>query len=70
MQIELTAKDIQRDIEGFQNRIQAAREKLAELSAGYLPYQKHKKREKQRRDLQAEIEHVQKLRGYAREALN
>lgn len=68
--ITLTDADIRKDIRGFEQRIQAARDKLAELPVGYLPYQKNKKREKQRRDLQAEIEHVQNLIGYAREALN
>jgi len=57
------------DIAEFQNRIQAAHEKLAELPAGYLPFKKHKKREKQRKDLQAEIEHVQTMMEYAKEAL-
>ena len=66
----LTDEDIREDIRGFEQRIQTAQEKLAELPAGHLPYQKYKKREKQRRDLQAEIEHVQKMMRYAREALD
>jgi len=69
MQIELTNEMILNDIEGFKKRIQTAREKLAKLPTGNLPYKKHKKREKQRRDLQAEIEHVQKMMRYAQEAL-
>jgi hypothetical protein len=40
------------------------------LPAEYQPYPEHNKREKQRKDLRAEIEHVQKndkLRGEALE---
>ena len=69
MEIELTTEDILKDIEGYRDRIAAAREKLAALPAGHLPYPQHKKREKQRRELQAEIEHVQKLIEYANEAI-
>jgi len=46
-----------------------ARKKLVELPKGYLPYQRHKKREQQRRDSQAEIDHVRRLIGYAREGI-
>ena len=67
--LQLTNADIREDIREFKQRIQTAREKLAELPEGYLPYTEHKKREKQRRDLQAEIEHVQKLIRYAGEVL-
>ena len=67
--MNLTVEQIEKDIAGFEQRIQIAREKLGELPAGYLPYPEHKKRKKQRRDLQAEIEHVQKMIGYAKEAL-
>jgi len=70
MQIILTNEMILEDIAEFQSRIQVVRRKLAKLPAGHLPYPEHKKREKQRKDLQAEIEHVQKMIGYAREALN
>ncbi|MBL7180277.1 MAG: hypothetical protein ISS67_05980 [Desulfobacterales bacterium] len=69
MQIELTIKDILNDIEEFQERISAAQSKLNMLPAGYLPYPEYKKREKQRRDLQAKIEHVEKLIRIATEGL-
>jgi hypothetical protein len=64
----LTDEDILQDIENFKKRIQDARGKLDMLPTGHLPYPEHKKREKQRRDLLAEIKHVQKMRGYAEEA--
>jgi hypothetical protein len=69
MQIELTNEMILDDIAEFQNRIKSAREILAELPTGYLTYPENKNREKQRRDLEAEIRHVQKMMGYAQEAL-
>ena len=62
----ITITDIEKDIQGYQARISATQSKLAGLPTGHLPYTEHKKREKQRRDLQAEIKHVQKLIGYAR----
>ena len=61
MQIELTTENILKDIEGYQSRISTARERLESLPAGRLAYPGHKKREKQRRDLQADITHVQGL---------
>jgi len=65
----LTDEDILVDIRGFERRIQAAHDKLAALPEGYLPYREHKKREKLRRELQAEIKHVLGLISYARETL-
>lgn len=65
----MTPKTIREDMRGFEQRIQVAREKLAMLPEGYLPYPQHKKREKQRQDLRSEIKHVQKMTGYAKEAL-
>ena len=65
----LTDEDIQEDIRGFERRIQEARDKFSELPTGHLAYPQHKKREKQRRDLQAEIKHVQGLILIAKEAL-
>lgn len=68
MQI-LTDREIREDIHNFEKRISATREKLAMLPGGHLPFPEHKKREKQRRELQADIQHVHKLIGYATEAL-
>lgn len=65
----LTQADILRDIEQFQERIAAAQNKLAALPTGYLPYPEYKKREKQRQNLQAEIEHVRNLMRIAQEGI-
>ena len=70
MQIELTNEMILDDIAGFEQRIETAREKLAELPAGRLPFKEYKIRKRRRRDLESEIEHVKSLIGYATEALN
>ena len=66
--MSLSISDIDADIQEFEARISSARDKLDMLPTGHLPYPDHKKREKQRRDLLAEIKHVQKMRGYAEEA--
>ena len=70
MQIQLTPEDIEQDIENFLTRIEQAKAKLANLPTGYFPYSEHKKREKQRRDLQTEIKHVENLIRIAQEGLN
>ncbi len=67
--MNITIEDIQRDIAEFRARIQTAQAELAALPEGYLPLKQHKRREKQRRDLQAEIEHVNILVGYAKEGI-
>lgn len=68
--LELTVADIDQDITDFEKRIEKAKDRLRALPSGWLPYAQHRKREKLRQDLQAEIEHVKRLIGYAREALN
>ena len=65
----LTEQEILDDIEDFKDRISAARQKLENLPEGYLSYSKHRKREKVRRDLQDNIDHIQKLIKIAEEAL-
>ena len=50
--------------------ISQAERKLAELPGGRLPYPYHKKREAKRRELTAEVGHVQRLIGYAHEAMD
>jgi len=67
--ITLTNDLILDDIAGFEQRIQIAREKLAVLPEGYLPYTEHKKREKQHRELQADISHIENLIKYAHEGI-
>ncbi|MEA1947004.1 MAG: hypothetical protein U9N83_06840 [Thermodesulfobacteriota bacterium] len=67
--LEITDEMIMVDIQAFQNRILAAREKLAMLPTGYLIYPQNKKCEKQRREYESEIVHVKKLIGIAKEAL-
>jgi hypothetical protein len=68
--MNLTIEDIQRNIAGFQERISKAQTELTALPKGYLPFKQHKRREKQRRDLQAEIKHVNILIGYAKEGIS
>ena len=65
----LTDQEILEDIEDFKDRISDARQKLADLPEGYLPYSEHRKREKKRQDLQDDIEHIEKLISIARETL-
>ncbi len=66
----LTVADIQNDIAEYQARISVAKSKLDMLPAGYLSYAQYKKREKQRREFEGEIEHVKNLIKYAQGALN
>jgi len=61
----ITIEDIQKDIQIFQERIEKAKDQLAGLPVGFLPYQEHKKREKIRREAEAEIKHCQGLITYA-----
>ena len=65
----MSISGIQKDIERFEARIQTAREKIAGLPSGRLPFKKHRKREKVRRDCKAEIKHVKGLITYAREGI-
>jgi len=67
--ILLTDEELQKDLAGFDRRLQASREKLAALPDGYLPYQEHKKREKTRRILESDRRHIQNLIHIAEEAL-
>jgi len=67
--MDLSISDIKDDISEYQERIQTTRQKLIGLPEGYLPYPEHKKREKQRRELQADIKHLQQLMGYANEGV-
>ena len=65
----LTNEELQKDLKGYYERLQITRNKLNNLPVGYLPYQKHKKREKARRILRDEIKHVQILIQIGEEAL-
>jgi hypothetical protein len=65
----LTDDDIREDIRGFERRIQDAKDKLAALPEGYLPYQEHKKREKARRVLEDDVAHVRRIIHIAEESL-
>ncbi len=62
----LTDQEIKADIQEYQKRISAAREKLESLPEGHLG----KKREHQRRLFEDEIGHVEGLIRIATEALN
>ena len=67
--MELSNESILKDIAEFSERITAAKSKLAALSAGYLPYPEHKKRETKRDDLLDDIKHVENLIKIAKEAI-
>ena len=67
--MNLTVTEIKEDITGYEDRIDLARLKLSELPEGYLPFKQHRARERRRRDLQAEIEHVKQLIIYANEGI-
>lgn len=67
--MNLTVKDIEKDIAGFKFRIKKAQDELRALPAGRLPYAEHKKREKARRDAEAEIAHCKQLILYAQEGI-
>ncbi len=57
----LTDQEIKEDIQNYEQRIVAVRKKLESLPAGRLPFPEHKRREKQRRELQADLTHVKKI---------
>ena len=61
----LTVEQIEKDISRFNSRIEKAKAKLTRLPTGRLPFKDHKKRQKVRRDCQAEIEHCKGLIRYA-----
>jgi hypothetical protein len=65
----LTDEDIRKDIRGFEQRIQDARDKLSELPATAGTLQARKKLQEKQRILTSEIEHVKRLIGIAEEAL-
>jgi len=67
--MELTVKDIQKEITVFQERVSAAQARLINLSEGRLPFQEHQKREKVRRDLVADIHHTKTLIKIANEGM-
>ena len=65
----ITVEQIEQDIAGYQARIQKAMDQLDRLPGGYLPYQDHKAREKQRRECEADIKHIKQLIRYAVEGI-
>ncbi len=68
--MDLTIPDIEKDIARFQSRIAKAKAEIAVLPVGRLPYQEHKRREKIKRDCEAEIKHCGQLCEYAREGIS
>jgi len=67
--MSISIQDIQNEIKGFKQRIEKARAELAGLPEGYLPYQEHKRRERIRREGEAEIEHCKQLVLYGMEGI-
>lgn len=66
--MDLTIADIKEDIAVYQEQIEKAEAELEALFLENLSYD-YKKREKLKRDLQAEISHIQKLIKYAHEGI-
>lgn len=65
----ITDAELKQDLEGFYDRLEATRDKLAALPTEYLPYPQHKRREQKRRVYEDEIAHVKRLIAIAEEAL-
>lgn len=65
----ITDAELKQDLEGFYDRLEATRDKLAALTTGYLPYPKHKRREQKRRVYEDEITHIKNLIRIAEGAL-
>ena len=66
----ISRADIEQDIEGFEKRIAGIREKLSELPAKGKTGKQTWKINNTRRKLLQEIEHVERLKSWAQEALN
>jgi hypothetical protein len=67
--LELSREDIQTDITAFDQRIEKARQQLLSLPATAPDWKARKKLKAMRIRLSAEIEHVQRIRGYAIDSL-
>lgn len=67
--MSLTVQEIKEDIAGFEDRIALAKLNLANLLKGRLPFKEHKRREKQRREYEAECSHCFQLIEYANEGI-
>jgi hypothetical protein len=65
----LSLQEIKEDIVGYEDRIHLAKLSLANLPKGRLPLKEHKKREKQRREYEAECSHCFQLIEYANEGI-
>ena len=66
----ISRADIEQDIEGFEKRIAGIQEKLSELPAKGKTGKQTWKINNTRRKLLQEIEHVERLKSWAQEALN
>ena len=69
MKIDLSNEMIQSDLAGYRERLLSAETELAGLPSGHIPYQQHKAREAQRKEYLSDIEHLNRLIGYAKEGL-
>ena len=65
----LTLQEIKEHIAEYEDRIHLAKLNLANLPEGRLPFNEHKKRERQRREYESEIEHCLQLIHYANEGI-
>ena len=70
MKIELTDKMILEEISELQGKINAARQKLADLPNKFIAYDQHRKRERLRRELTGEIESLKIMISYAKQAID
>ena len=68
--MSLTLQEIREDIAGYEDRIHLAKMNLANLPEGRLSLKEHKKRERQRREYESEIEHCLQLVRYANEGID
>jgi hypothetical protein len=66
----LTNEMIRSDLAGYQGRLQAARDRLAELPTAAGTWPEQKKLKEQKRILRDEIKHVRYLMAIATEALS
>lgn len=67
--MELTVEQIQVDIQNFETRIESARSKLTALPESAPTWAGQKKLRQQERELLSEIQHVERLIEYAKEAI-
>ena len=69
-ELQLTDEMIRSDIAGYEQRIETAQEKLAELPDSAASWKERKKIQDTKRALEGDIKHISHIIKYAIEALN